>query len=201
MADTLRSVSRKREARRREVVAVAARLFSEKGYASTRMADVAAELDMRAGSLYYYVESKEALLASVVEERVGVAVEMLESILARDGDVVEKVTAGIEGHLVVFDQHADLYRIFIAEHLDEIAPDVAGTVDELGRHYEQLWVDLLADGVLTGALRPDLDPWLTMKAIVGLGNSTLFWFEPDGPLTAEVVAERFTAIVLDGIRP
>jgi hypothetical protein len=40
-----------------------------------------------------------------------------------------------------------------------------------------------------------------MKAIVGLGNSTLFWFEPDGPLTAEVVAERFTAIVLDGIRP
>ena len=165
------------------------------------MADVAAELGMQAGSLYYYVDSKEALLAAVVEERVGVAVDMLEAILARDAGVVDKIRAGVEGHLVVFDEHADLYKIFVSERLDHIAPEVAATVDELGRQYEQLWVDLVADGTGTGELRSDLDPWLTMKAIVGLGNSTLFWFEPGGRLTAEAVAERFTAVLLDGIRP
>jgi AcrR family transcriptional regulator len=176
-------------------------MFSDRGFANTRMADVAAELDMQAGSLYYYVDSKEGLLAAVVEERVGVAVDMLEEILGRNAGVVDKIRAGIEGHLVVFDEHADLYRIFLSERLHHIAPEVAGTVDKLGRHYEQLWVDLVTDGIVTGELRSDLDAWLTMKAIVGLGNSTLFWFEPDGRLTPEAVAERFTAVILDGIRP
>lgn len=201
MPDTLPPVGAKHEARRREVITAAARMFSERGFAGTRMADVAAELDMQAGSLYYYVDSKEGLLAAVVEDRVGVAVDMLEEILARDAGVVDKIRAGIEGHLIVFDEHADLYRIFMSERLDQLAPEVADTVDKLGRHYEQLWVDLVADGIATGELRPDLDPWLTMKAVVGLGNSTLFWFEPEGRLTPEAVAERFTAIILDGLRP
>lgn len=176
-------------------------MFSERGFANTRMADVAGELGMQAGSLYYYVDSKEALLAAVVEERVGVAVEMLEAILARDEGIVDKIRAGIEGHLVVFDEHADLYRIFLSERLDHVAPELAGTVDQLGRQYEQLWVDLIADGIATRALRADLDPWLTMKAVVGLGNSTLFWYEPGGRLSPEAVADRFTTIILDGVRP
>lgn len=188
-------------AKRREITEAAAARFAAQGYAATRMADVAADLGMQAGSLYYYVDSKEALLAAVVEERVGVAVEMLTEILDLDVDPVEQLRRGIAGHLVVFDQHADLYRIFVSERLDAIDPDLAEMVDRRGRDYEDLWLRLVTEAIDAGALRGGLDPWLTMKAIVGLGNSTLFWFEPDGRLSAEEVAERFTDILLEGLLP
>lgn len=194
------TVTEKRLAKRRRITEEAARLFGERGYQATRMADVAAALGMQAGSLYYYVDSKEALLAAIVEERVSVAVDMLTEILALDVDPVTKIRRGIEGHLVVFDEHADLYRIFLSERLDAIAPELAETVDRLGRRYEELWVDLVGEAIADGALRPDLDPWLTMKAIVGMCNSTLFWFDPAGRLTPEDVAGRFADVVLAGIR-
>ncbi|MEX1279514.1 MAG: TetR/AcrR family transcriptional regulator [Acidimicrobiia bacterium] len=193
------TVTEKRLAKRRRITEEAARLFGERGYQATRMADVAAALGMQAGSLYYYVDSKEALLAAIVEERVSVAVDMLTEILVEDLDPVAKIRRGIEGHLVVFDEHADLYRIFLSERLDAIAPELAATVDRLGRRYEDLWVDLVNEAIAAGALRPDLDPWLTMKAIVGMRNSTLFWFDPAGRLTPEEVADRFADVVLGGM--
>ena len=53
------------------VTDVAARVFIDRGYRQTRMADVAAELELSSGSLYNYVESKEALLHLVVEHGLG----------------------------------------------------------------------------------------------------------------------------------
>ena len=181
------------------IIDAAARMFSEHGYAATRMADIASELDMQAGSLYYYFDSKEALLGSIVSERVGVAVDMLEQIVAEESDPVTRIRRGIEGHLTVFDEHADLYSIFLSERLDAISPELAEQVDELGRTYESLWVGILTEGVESGRLRAGLDEWVTMKAIVGMCNSTLFWYSSVGALSPGDVAERFANLVLDGI--
>jgi len=38
------------------------KVFSTKGYASTRMADIAREADMSYGLVYHYFENKEKLL-------------------------------------------------------------------------------------------------------------------------------------------
>ncbi len=163
------------------------------------MADVAAELGMRAGSLYYYFDSKEGLLAAAVEDRVALAVAELESIVASDDPVEAKVRRAIEAHLLVFDEHAALYGMFQTEHLDGIVPDLARAVDERGRAYESLWVGLIEEGIRSGELRPRIDPWVTMKAIVGLCNSTLFWFESDGGMSPELLAGRFADLVLGGV--
>ena len=64
----------KRADKQSRILDVATALFSERGYAATRMQDIADGLGMKAGSLYYYFESKEAVLAAIVGERVGLAV-------------------------------------------------------------------------------------------------------------------------------
>jgi AcrR family transcriptional regulator len=163
------------------------------------MQDIADGLDMKAGSLYYYFESKEAVLASIVGERVGVAVSMLEGIVEGPGGPIDHIRAGIEGHLDVFDRHADLYRIFLSERLDAISEPLAAKVDELGRRYEHLWVGLIERAQSEGSIRSDADPWLLMKAIVGMCNSTLFWFEPSGRHSSSDVAAAFAQMVLAGI--
>lgn len=59
---------RRKEARPSELTAAALELFVEKGFAATRLDDVAAHAGVSKGTLYLYFDSKVALFKAVVEE-------------------------------------------------------------------------------------------------------------------------------------
>lgn len=59
---------RRKEARPSELISAALDLFVEKGYAATRLEDVAAHAGVSKGTLYLYFDSKAALFRAVVEE-------------------------------------------------------------------------------------------------------------------------------------
>jgi len=194
------TVARKRAAKIEQIHDVAASLFAERGYYRTRMEDIAAGLDLQKGALYYYFASKEALLASLVEKRVGVALAVLEEIVARDASATQRVEAAFEGHLSVFQENADIYTIFNTERLRSISKDAAEKVNELGREYEALWEQLIEEGKKSGEFRAELDTGITVKAVLGACNTTLAWFRKGGPLDIGEVAERFAELFLDGMR-
>ena len=192
--------TQKRSAKRSQIVKVATKHFAERGYGSTRMEDIAAELEMKAGSLYYYFDSKEAILAAIVEENVETAVVSLREIVESEGSVVARIRLAIEAHLLLFDAQPDLYSLFNFERIETISPDLGKAVDDLGRAYEELWVELIAEGVRNGELRVELDPWLTMKTVVGVCNSTLFWFSPAGDLGVDEMSDSISSLVLSGLQ-
>lgn len=70
-------IAEKRAAKISQIHDVAAPLFAGRGFAATRMEDIDAATGMQKPSLYYYFESKEELLTSLVESRIGVALERL----------------------------------------------------------------------------------------------------------------------------
>lgn len=59
---------RRKEARPGELLAAALALFVERGYAATRLDDVAARAGVSKGTLYLYYASKEALFKAVIQE-------------------------------------------------------------------------------------------------------------------------------------
>ncbi|MFZ4538175.1 TetR/AcrR family transcriptional regulator [Propionivibrio sp.] len=59
---------RRKGARPSELTAAALELFVEKGFAATRLEDVAARAGVSKGTLYLYFDSKEALFKAVIEE-------------------------------------------------------------------------------------------------------------------------------------
>jgi len=59
---------RRKAARPSELTAAAMALFAEKGFAATRLEDVAARAGVAKGTLYLYFDSKEALFKAVIEE-------------------------------------------------------------------------------------------------------------------------------------
>jgi len=61
---------RRKEARPAEIVAAALEVFVERGYAATKLADVARRAGVTKGTLYLYFESKEALFKAVVRETI-----------------------------------------------------------------------------------------------------------------------------------
>ena len=73
---------RRKEARPSELTAAALALFVEKGFAGTRLEDVAARAGVSKGTLYLYFESKEALFKAVIEEGMVAALAAAEQRLS-----------------------------------------------------------------------------------------------------------------------
>ena len=59
---------RRKEARPSELLEAALCLFVEKGFAATRLEDVAARAGVSKGTLYLYYENKDALFKAVIQE-------------------------------------------------------------------------------------------------------------------------------------
>ena len=74
---------RRKDARPAELAAAALELFVEKGFAATRLEDVAVKAGVSKGTLYLYFDSKAALLKAVVEEGIVPLLDQGEDMLAR----------------------------------------------------------------------------------------------------------------------
>lgn len=73
---------RRKAARPAELTAAALELFVEKGYAATRLDDVAARAGVSKGTLYLYFDSKEALFKAVIQEGILPAIAEAEAMVA-----------------------------------------------------------------------------------------------------------------------
>ena len=193
------TVERKRRIRRDQILDAAARVFARNGFHAARMDDIAAELDLTKAALYYYCDSKEDLFVKVIEARVGIAVDALESADSTASSAAAKIRQAILIHLRVFHRHRDIYTMFLGERLRSISAEAASVVDEMGRRFERRWAEFIEEGMAAGEFRKDLDVTVTVKASLSMCNMTLTWFRPDGRLSIEELADEFGDLVLGGI--
>ena len=75
---------RRKDERPSELVAAALDLFVERGFAATRLDDVAARAGVSKGTLYLYFKSKEALFKAVIEEAIVPLLASAEDVIAND---------------------------------------------------------------------------------------------------------------------
>jgi AcrR family transcriptional regulator len=181
-----------------EIIAVAARLFKEKGYRATTLEDIAAAVGMLKGSLYYYIRSKEELLYLVVRDPIRQAYSKLEEIVSSQVPVHVKIAQAIANHMTLFHQHYPHIAVYLHDY-HHLMQQLQKNIIETPKHYQRLWATLLQQGVDMGELRPDLNVKVTGYAILGMCNWVYRWYNPHGTLSAEEVAAVFTQLVLKGL--
>jgi AcrR family transcriptional regulator len=69
--------------RRREIVAMARKLFVENGFNKTVVSDISKELNVAQGLTYHYFKSKSALLYAVIDEIVKEEAALVRDIVSR----------------------------------------------------------------------------------------------------------------------
>jgi TetR/AcrR family transcriptional regulator, cholesterol catabolism regulator len=181
-----------------EIIAVAARLFKEKGYRATTLEDIAAAVGMLKGSLYYYIRSKEELLYLVVRDPIRQAYNKLEEIVHSAAPVQVKIAQAIVNHMTLYHQHYPHIAVYLHDY-HHLMQQLQQNVIETPKHYQRLWAMLLQQGVDTGELRSDLNVKVTGYAILGMCNWVYRWYNPRGTLSAEEIADIFTILVLEGL--
>jgi TetR/AcrR family transcriptional regulator, cholesterol catabolism regulator len=183
-------------ARREELTRIAARLFAERGYQGTSLADLAAQLGVQKPSLYHHIASKEDLLWEVAWEGAEAFHAALDGVPA-EARPTERIRLALRGHLEVVAGQLDVATVFVREwrHLE-------GERRERflaeRRRYEERVRDLFRDGVEGSALRTDLDVATAALLFLSAANWAYTWLRPDADTAA--LADRLFAALLDGMR-
>jgi AcrR family transcriptional regulator len=133
--------------------------FADRGYAATRMQDIARRAGMSVGALYRYFDSKEAIFASMVRrasdrvvEQMSAPVSGAKDLRARLGRLIESMFRFIEDHRAMF---------LVLHQLPDVSraqcEAMAGQSDSAREKVLALYRATIEDGVATGVLRDDID--------------------------------------------
>jgi TetR/AcrR family transcriptional regulator, cholesterol catabolism regulator len=192
----------KAEATRQSILEAAARVFRRDGYASARLSDIAGEIGMKAGSLYYHFGSREALVEAVMEvgtrrTHARMAAELAG--LPAGADHLMRLRTAIETHLVMVLAQEDIASATI-KLIWQVPPALRETVLAEQRAYGGLWGALLGEARAAGAIRGDVDLSVVRMAIMGALNWAADWYKP-GRMTPGEIARDITAMIIGGLEP
>lgn len=186
----------KAEGRRREILVAAANVFARDGYASASLDDVAAQIGVTKGVIYYYFRSKEEIFTEIRATAIRDAIERLEAIVAEGGPPEHLLRAAVRDLVDhIFD---DLDRYANVLSAQRLSPESHATIRDLQRRYEHLVQQIVRDGIGAGVFA-DRDPrvmtFTLLRACLGIAG----WYSPAGPLPSELVAEQVTEQVVSGV--
>lgn len=183
--------------RRREILAVASRLFRERGFAETGMRDIAAALDMTAGSLYYYFENKQALLAYCQEatlDELGPSAATPAKHAPRL-PAAERLRQAIVAHVVALNESHPGSLAHL--EIEALEPGRRAPLLRKRKEYERRIERLIRDGIDEGEFA-GRDARLATLALLGALNWTVKWFREGGGRSATEVGHAFADLFLGG---
>ncbi len=184
--------------RQQELVKASARVFKRKGYHGATMQDIADEVGMLKGSLYYHIQSKEKLLFDILLTGIEVVYEGVKQVLESDLDPKEKLPQAILAHLLSYETRFDEVSVFLNE-LVNLPQGMRVEYHKKADGYVDLWLEIFREGVEKGCFRADLNAKMVVYAILGICNWTSKWLDLNGPLTLEEIARNYSEIVLNGV--
>jgi AcrR family transcriptional regulator len=183
-------------ARRRELTRIAARLFAERGYQGTSLADLAEALGLQKPSLYHHIASKEDLLWEVAWEGAEAFHAALDGV-PPGAPAAERIRLALRAHLAVVGAQLDIATVFVREWRYLTDERRERFVAER-RRYEERIRELFRAGVDEGQLRTDLDSSTAALLFLSAANWAYTWLRP-GAATDEL-ADRLYVALLDGMR-
>ncbi len=145
-------------------------LISQKGYEGTTLEDIAGAVGYGKTSLYYYFDSKEAIVRSLILESLEDSTRKMDAILAESKDPWDNLS-GLIG--IYIDEYADKKSFFniyqqVSANLERILTNEEGA--EIRRNMEAMTgriIGLVTCGVLGGEFRQE-EPRLLAQMILGM---------------------------------
>ena len=179
---------------RGRLLAAAARLFREKGYAGTTVRDLAAEVGILSGSIFHHFSNKEEILFAVVDEVVIAMEEALKDSVAKAETTRDKIRALITTELnFIHGEAGDASAVLIYEWR-VLSAEQQQKILQGRENYFRYWHETLRqaneDGLTT------VEPECLRQLLHGALAWTTYWYKPDGKLSIEQLADRALALVV-----
>lgn len=153
------------------------------------MEEIAAELLMTKGSLYYYFKNKSDLMYQCHNFVLSQATEELEEILAKGGPVKEVLRKMIEKHIHYAIEEKETFNL-IMEPKRYFNKEQLELVLKLRNYYEGLFDEIIQRGLKSGDFHAE-DPAIARMIILGAMNWIQQWYRVDGRLSKEEIVKIY----------
>ncbi len=101
------------EARRAQLLACAVRVFARRGLGAARHADVATEAGVSLPAVFFYFDTREQLVAAVLDEVARHYLRMIAEVLAEDAPPRERLLAVARAFAESVERHPDHARVWL----------------------------------------------------------------------------------------
>ncbi len=183
----------RREQRRALIIAAAEEELRESGIAGTTLAGVGERVGLSKGALYYYVDSRDALLALVLDDGLqGIRAEA-ERLAGDDPAPVDELVAFGRAHVRFAVERPS--GPLIISNVDYLAAH--DRTAELLHDHEEAARAIVRRAVADGSLR-DVHPVVASSAFFGALNTLCRTYDPDGELTLDEMIDATLDLLLHG---
>lgn len=181
-----------------QILVTAAKVFRTKGYHHATVQDIANEIGMQKGSLYYYINGKEELLSEIINSAVDMYMESLLEImnLKERADTVLK--KAIIAHMQNIETENDKIYVFLNE-FQSLSEEYRKEAEEKIDQYESLLKLIMDRGQADGIFKPEVDGKIMLLGIVGMCNWTARWYKFGHKYNMKDIAEIYANSILNGI--
>lgn len=180
--------------KRDRILAVALKLFDERGFVNTTLDDLAEHIGVSKPFIYAHFRSKAELLAVICAQGIAISMEVIDRALAAEGPARERLAAFVHEFVMAVLSSQEHVAIYAREETSLDAADRVA-IRRLRKEFDRKLVALLDRGVRSGEFSLPETP-IAALALGGLVSWASVWFRPGGRLQQQEVAQRVSQLVL-----
>jgi AcrR family transcriptional regulator len=184
------------ESRKKQILITAASLFREKGYNAVTMRDLAAEMGIKAASLYNHISSKQDILEAIVINIAREFTEGMDAIKGRSGSSIDKLTQIVHLHveLAIKDPNAMSALNSDWMHLKEKLQDYL----RMREAYETNFRAIILQGIEAGEIKvKDVD--LIVFSMLSTLRSLYLWIPKKQTRELSTFSKDLAEVLISGI--
>jgi AcrR family transcriptional regulator len=175
-------------------------LFERNGFDGTGVSEIVQTAGVTKGAFYHHFTSKDELLQLFHDRFLDALLEQTDGALAQSESPREQLRLLIRANVGNSEQYKAEITVFFNEYR-RLSERAFAEVKAKRDRYEQAVADVIARGIERGEFREMLSTQLMAFGVIGMCTWTYRWFNPDGPVSLDAIADMYAASMLDGMRP
>jgi len=184
------------EEKKDAIVKSASKAFGRKGFGSATIEEIANEMKMTKGSLYYYFKTKEELLYEAHLLSLKAVVEKITQINATSDPPDVKLGKAVFEHVELLAR--DFEGAFLLQQEYILPEPYKKEVMALRNLYESQFIRIIEEGVKAKNFSAK-NVKMAAFCMLGAINWFLRWYSSSGPLKPEEIAEDFVDFFFNGL--
>ena len=162
--------------RKDQILEAATRVFTQQGFDDARMDDIVAESGLSKGAIYWYFDSKEAIIVAIVDRIFDWETAHIQRIISSDRSSARKLELFIQNNIEEIHKIEPLIPLFFDFWTRSLRNP---TINQAIKRYYQLFLEIIEpiiqQGINSGEFRP-VDVKETALAIgAALEGTILMW--------------------------
>lgn len=185
-----------------KIIRAATKVFAKKGFFNARISDIAKEAKVADGTIYLYFNNKFDILLSIFEQEIGLLIDQVNVLIAKEDDPQKMLEIFITKHLFEMKKNRNLAEVIQIE-LRQTNKVIRDYRDNRFSEYVDIISTIIKKGQQENIYRKDILPGIAKRAIFGaLDEITRLWNsnrDTHSYYSVEEMAHQVTEIFLTGI--